>query len=569
MSVICILHRAYSESTLEYQDFFSVDDPVLFCENDGSNIDSTKPVLNSRQLNLEYSQTTTSSSFTLENQGVLYCDTTSNQINVSLPSAVNIKGKIYHIKRTTGSNNVVITSYGSEVIDESKTKALTANNQSVTIISNGANWISDPYYVYSILNRTESDLNLSNQGNKSLVLSKRGSSIYLRGLNPSSSKVSITESNDNLNIDVIINDNGTGVNDLWSANKIMSSSVTGPTGDTGPPGSASNTGATGRTGSTGPTGAPGSASNTGATGHTGRTGATGATGRTGATGPIGATGHTGRTGATGATGRTGPTGPAGSATNTGSTGPTGATGRTGATGSMGSTGPTGTTGPSITGPTGATGPTGIPGSASNTGATGRVGDTGPTGPGITGPMGPVGSATNTGATGPIGPSGPPGPTGDPGPIGESEIYLLYDMKDKATNGGIATAGSWFTRTLNTLVSRGGSAVSLVENQFTLEAGIYRIKAITPGYNVIGHQSRLMNVTDNIVEKYGSSEYSSSQSLSNSLIDHILLVDYTKTYTIEQQVENTSKSNDGQGRAVGFGIEIYCQVYIHKLQVNGV
>jgi Collagen triple helix repeat (20 copies) len=78
---------------------------------------------------------------------------------------------------------------------------------------------------------------------------------------------------------------------------------TGPTGPTGAPGTASNTGATGPTG---PTGAPGSASNTGATGPTGPTGAQGTASNTGATGP---TGYTGPTGPTGATGPTGPSSP--------------------------------------------------------------------------------------------------------------------------------------------------------------------------------------------------------------------------------------------------------------------
>ena len=181
----------------------------------------------------------------------------------------------------------------------------------------------------------------------------------------------------------------------YSLNRSESGVTNGPRGETGPqgiPGSASNTGATGRTGPTGftgPEGIPGSASTTGATGATGRTGPTGDTGRTGPTG------DTGRTGPTGATGRTGPTGP------TGATGATGATGRTG--------------------PTGFTGPQGIPGTASTTGATGRTGPTG-----FTGPQGMPGSASNTGATGPQGIT-------NPVPITNPQTQFNIQTADNNTN----------------------------------------------------------------------------------------------------------------------------------------
>ena len=110
-------------------------------------------------------------------------------------------------------------------------------------------------------------------------------------------------------------------------------------------------------GSTGPAGSSGSATNTGATGSVGPTGLTGpqgiagptgaastVTGPTGFTGP-GVTGHTGAASVvTGPTGFTGPgvTGPTGAASTV--TGPTGFTGPS-MTGPTGPTGPTGATGP--------------------------------------------------------------------------------------------------------------------------------------------------------------------------------------------------------------------------------
>jgi collagen type VII alpha len=153
--------------------------------------------------------------------------------------------------------------------------------------------------------------------------------------------------------------------------------ATGPTGWTGPTGAdgvTGPTGADGTDGATGPTGSTGANGATGPTGADGVDGVTGPTGPTGAastvTGPTGWTGPsvTGPTGWTGAQGDTGPTGPTGAASTV--TGPTGWTGPsvTGPTGADGVTGPTGWTGPSVTGPTGPTGWTG----PSITGPTGPV-----------------------------------------------------------------------------------------------------------------------------------------------------------------------------------------------------
>ena len=131
--------------------------------------------------------------------------------------------------------------------------------------------------------------------------------------------------------------------DTISIGGLTSSNVyTGPTGDRGIPGYASNTGATGAGGSigyTGPTGLPGYATNTGTTGPLGKTGPTGAPGfatNTGTTGPVGLTGSLGLTGPTGVAGRDG--------TSVG-------TGSTGVTGTTGATGNTGVTGPAVTGST--------------------------------------------------------------------------------------------------------------------------------------------------------------------------------------------------------------------------
>ena len=107
-------------------------------------------------------------------------------------------------------------------------------------------------------------------------------------------------------------------------------------------------------GPTGPSGGP-----TGATGPEGSAAVTGATGSVGPTGPFGYTGPTGAVGPGAFTGPTGMTGPfgLGPAGPTGQQGEMGETGPTGATGITGMTGPTGALG----GPTGDVGPIGPPG----------------------------------------------------------------------------------------------------------------------------------------------------------------------------------------------------------------
>jgi collagen type VII alpha len=237
---------------------------------------------------------------------------------------------------------------------------------------------------------------------------------------------------------------------IWTgiAWNLVISQVVGPTGATGPQGSASTvTGPTGATGtflisSVTPPANPqegdswfnsatgqiyvyydsywveSASSNIGPAGPTGPTGAQGeastVTGPTGSTGPTGATGPQGNTGPTGAqglyvagpTGQAGPTGPQGAIGPEGERGPTGPQGPIGPTGVEGPTGPDGLIG--LTGPQGVAGPTGPRGFV---GATGPAGATGATGASVTGP---------TGASGPTGPSGgPTGPTGATGATGAS------------------------------------------------------------------------------------------------------------------------------------------------------
>lgn len=73
---------------------------------------------------------------------VIFCDATSGAITISLPPAATAgAGKVYAVKKTDASGNAVtLDGDGTEKIDGALTKALAAQYDSVTIVSDGANW---------------------------------------------------------------------------------------------------------------------------------------------------------------------------------------------------------------------------------------------------------------------------------------------------------------------------------------------------------------------------------------------------------------------------------------------
>ena len=250
-------------------------------------------------------------------------------------------------------------------------------------------------------------------------------------------------------------------------------------------------------------------------------------------------GPTGATGAQGNNGSVGPTGP-----GVGSTGPTGSAGPTGP--GVGSTGPTGTAGP--------------------TGAQGNSGSIGPTGAqGNSGSIGPTGAQGNSGSIGPTGAQGTAGPTGSALAV---EYYVLRDEKPANTPGGTATVGTWFTRTLTTLIKYPTSStnISLAASQFTLGAGTYALLAQVPSYRVDSFQARIFDVTNSTSLALGLSQHASN---ANNSVETISLVQAvwtaltSTTYRVEEQVLQSQSTND-LGIPAGFGTEVYTSVSIQKL-----
>jgi hypothetical protein len=65
----------------------------------------------------------------------------SGPITVTLPTAVGSKGKMYWVKRiNAGGNTVTVAPVGGQKMDGSATKVFGAQWQSITIVSDDANW---------------------------------------------------------------------------------------------------------------------------------------------------------------------------------------------------------------------------------------------------------------------------------------------------------------------------------------------------------------------------------------------------------------------------------------------
>lgn len=139
-------------------------------------------------------------------------------------------------------------------------------------------------------------------------------------------------------------------------------------------------------------------------------------------------------------------------------------------------------------------------------------------------------------------------------------YLEYrDEKASGTNGGTATSGSWFTRTLNTEAFDTGGIGSLAANVITLPAGTYECDIDVPGSDVTQHQARLYNVTGTAVLLYGSTTAGTTAGgfgTSHSRITGRFTLAGATEIQVEHRVA-TTKADTGLGAAASFGnVEVY-------------
>jgi hypothetical protein len=93
-------------------------------------------------VNLRLQSVTKTASATLTtSERLTLADSTSGNVTLTLPAAAAVTAEtVYSIVKAASANNVVIDPNGAELIDGALTKTLTALNQRVDIVSDGAAW---------------------------------------------------------------------------------------------------------------------------------------------------------------------------------------------------------------------------------------------------------------------------------------------------------------------------------------------------------------------------------------------------------------------------------------------
>ena len=149
--------------------------------------------------------------------------------------------------------------------------------------------------------------------------------------------------------------------------------------------------------------------------------------------------------------------------------------------------------------------------------------------------------------------------------------VICDQKAQGTGGGTFTAGAWRTRDLNTEIADADGIVSISNNQFTLQAGTYLVKASAPGRKITTNQTALYNVTDSSYTQYGTLEIAHVSYIggSRSFISARFTISSAKAFEIRHFSSHTAATT-GFGTAFGSsdattagGVAIFTIVEIFK------
>jgi len=151
--------------------------------------------------------------------------------------------------------------------------------------------------------------------------------------------------------------------------------------------------------------------------------------------------------------------------------------------------------------------------------------------------------------------------------GGTSVAVIGDQKTQGTAGGSVTAGSWFTRDLNTEFTDPDAIVSISSNQFTLGAGKYLIEFSVPGHRCGKHRARLYNstatsvVAESINHQTDANANVTTVAIGNGYVD----VSSSTVFEIQQRV-TTSRTTNGLGLPFNLTgeVEFYTQVTILKV-----
>ena len=145
----------------------------------------------------------------------------------------------------------------------------------------------------------------------------------------------------------------------------------------------------------------------------------------------------------------------------------------------------------------------------------------------------------------------------------SSYVHLVDKKGSGVTGGASVAGAWRQRDLTDEIADTGGVCTLAANQFTLDAGTYRIFASTPIFRA-QHQSRLYNVTDASMELLGVNawnENAAPEAETHGFIFGRFTIAAQKTFEVQYRVSGNDA--DGLGEDHNWGDNIYTVVELWK------
>jgi hypothetical protein len=147
-----------------------------------------------------------------------------------------------------------------------------------------------------------------------------------------------------------------------------------------------------------------------------------------------------------------------------------------------------------------------------------------------------------------------------------EYHVLSDVKANGTDGGNAAGATWNSRTLNTIVSYGGTSCTLSSNVFTLAAGTYFIKANAPfksaGTAITGMLRIKVNGGAQVAT--GQSVMATGTTYEFSFLSTILVVGTSTSYVLEHYTSGTGVITVGLGQNANTGAsETYAVVEIGR------
>lgn len=155
-------------------------------------------------------------------------------------------------------------------------------------------------------------------------------------------------------------------------------------------------------------------------------------------------------------------------------------------------------------------------------------------------------------------------------LGVPEGRELLHIQHTAASGGFggaASAATWNTRALNTVVTNDITGASLSSNRITLPAGTYEIQAWSQAFLVDAHCLRLRNIDDSTTDLEGqvANASSSGNSPTNAYIFGKLTIAAEKDFEL-QHYTSTARATNGLGTRMNVSgtTEIFSDIVIWKV-----